>query len=446
MRGWAMGLLWVLVVAGCGVRGSSEALFSGEPYLIVWAGDADRQHSDFLAVIDADPTSASYGSVLQTYPVRSRGNEPQWLNPTERDDRRVFASGVLTNRTFVFDLRDPMTGRLARVDEAGAGRRFWAPHEYVSLPNGNVAAACADPARYRGEARELLSSPGGLLELTPDGQFVREISAADAKAHWLILAPFGIAAAPALDRLVTTNNAHGYAGTVNGDRMPGISVGLWRLRGLAFQKTVILDAGPRGEENLGPLVPRFAHAGQMLYVNTDQGGALYASDSTHLPTPAFKLAFDFGADSFPGGAAITPDDRYYVTALGGANRVASLDLTDPWRPKLVASVRLDRDPLDASRPRAGGPHALAMGADGTRVAVSDYTVDVPGYTRDGDRRVYIVRLDPASGRLRLDTAFQDEFTGEVGVDFNRIHWPHGDTGPARPAGLLFVTPAPDDEG
>jgi hypothetical protein len=83
-----------------------------------------------------------------------------------------------------------------------------------------------------------------------------------------------------------------------------------------------------------------------------------------------------------------------------------------------------------------------MGTDGTRVAVSDYTASVPGRTQDGDHRVHIVRLDPATGRLRLDTAFRDEATGTVGVDFNRTTWPHGATGPARPAGLLFVTELP----
>jgi hypothetical protein len=83
-----------------------------------------------------------------------------------------------------------------------------------------------------------------------------------------------------------------------------------------------------------------------------------------------------------------------------------------------------------------------MSADGTRIAVADYTVDVPGLRRDGDRRVYIVRLDTATGRLRFDDAFRDEMTGEVGIDFNRTRWPHGETGAARPHGVVFVAPQP----
>src|SRR5262249_13712960 len=152
--------------------------------------------------------------------------------------------------------------------------------------------------------------------------------------------------------------------------------------------------GPRGEENLGPLVPRFMRRQPMLYVDTDEGGALYASDSIHTVTPSMRFVFDFGPNALAAGAAITPDDRFYVAALTGANRVTALDPADPWHPKAVSSVRFDRDPLDPSRPRVGGPAGLAMSVDGTRIAVADYTVDSPGYVRDGDRRIYMVRLDP----------------------------------------------------
>jgi hypothetical protein len=433
------------VLAGC-ARGPEKPLFTGEPYLAIWAGDADGQNADFLAILDSDPTSASYGKVVKTYPARSRGNAPRGMNGLPRVDRRVFATGVATSRTFVFDLRQPLAGALVHVDEAGPGRHFSAPAEPISLPDGHVAVTSPDPARWRGDPRELLGAPGGLVELDAAGAFVRDIPAADPAARHLIIAPYGGAVSQSLGRLVTTDAGHGYAATASGERIPGISVQIWKLDGMTLERTVVLEAGPRGEENLGPVAARFLRRPPMFYVATDEGGALYVSDSIGTPNPSFKLAFDFGAGTMASDLAVTPDDRFLVVALAGSSRVASLDLGDPWHPRLVSAVRLDRDPIDTGKPRRGGPSALAMSADGTRVAVADGGITIPGRVADGDHRIHVVRLDPATGRLRLDAAFQDETTGEVGVSFDRTHWPHGDTGAARPAALLFVTPEPPPAG
>jgi hypothetical protein len=423
----------VLCLLSACARGPEEPIFTGEPYLLVWAGDADRQNADFLAVIDADPTSDSYGKVQRTYPVRSRGNEPHALAPV-RNDGRVFGGALLTNREFVFDLAKPLAARLLHVDEAGGGRRLSAPAEAVTLPNGHVVFACPDPVGYRGDPREVVGAAGGLVELDAGGQFVREVTGDDPEARGLVIAPYGIALTG--NRLVTTNNGHGWSSTTRGERMPGISVQIWRADEVKLLKTVILEAGPRGEENLGPVSPRAGRRSPMLYVNTD-GGGLYASDSITTAYPAFRLVFDFGEGSLPGGAAITPDDRFYVIALAGTGRVASLDLGDPYAPKAINNVRLGGGSDANAR-----PHHLTMSADGSRVAVSGYTATVPGYTQDGDHRVNLVRLDTGTGRLRLDTSFRDEATGAVGVDFNRATWPHGPTGPARPAGMLFIAELP----
>jgi len=432
----ALAVLGVALLAGCG-RAPKEPPFTGEPYLAVWAADADRGSSDFLAIIDADPRSASYGKVLKTYPVRSRANEPHAMQSEMRDDRRLFATALATNRTFVFDLAQPLAGRLLHVDEPGPEAKLWAPGEVVSLPNGRVAVACADRARFRGDPRELLTAPGGVTVLDADGRRVGEVVAAEESGRAFIVAPRGAALVPGGERVVTTSTGHGYAATVRGERQPGISVQLWRTRDLAPLRTVVLEAGPRGEENLGPAVPRAMRHARFVLVDTE-GGGLYASDSLDTDAPSFRLVYDLGAGALAGGAGLTPDDRFYVVALAGTRRVVSLDVTDPWNPAPVSGARFP--------PRSGstavGPSALAMGADGTRVAVASGGIDVPGLRREGDARVHVLRLDPATGQLRVDTAFDDEFTGEVGVDFSRTRWPHGETGAARPVAVLFVAPEP----
>src|SRR5438874_1596448 len=80
-------------------------------------------------------------------------------------DRRGFATGVLTDRTFAFDVRQPLAARLLHVDEPRAARRLGAPHEVLTLPDGHVAVTVAEPLRYRNDPLELLTAPGGLVEL-----------------------------------------------------------------------------------------------------------------------------------------------------------------------------------------------------------------------------------------------------------------------------------------
>jgi len=444
--GWwvrsASACVLALVVAGCSF-GNKEPDLSPDRFLVVWAGDADRKQSDFLAVIDADPGSGTYGKVLRTIPVKSSGNEPQDVNSELRFDRRVFATGLLSGRTFVFDLRDPLAGSLAWVDDPKGQRALTAPRAVVTVPGGRVVVACADQQGYRGDALEVLGSPGGLRVLGNDGRFLRDLSAGGGPARGFVVAPSGAAVRPNLNVMVTTNQAHGFTPSTRGDLMPGITVQVWGLPALNLKQTVVLEAGPRGEENLGPRTPRFFRDRPFVLVNTHDGGALYVSDSAQTDTPAFRLVYDFGVGSLPAGAAVTPDDRWYVTALPGVNKVVALDVRDPWKPKEASDLDFDVDPDPNGKggERQGGPSALAMSLDGMRIAVADYTVDTPAYVLDGDRRVYLLRLDRSTGQLRFDDAFRDENTGEIGVDFNRESWPHGRTGPARPAGLLFVSPA-----
>lgn len=430
--------LGLMAVVGCG-RGRDEPLI--EPLLGVWVGDADRRDSDFLAILDVKPGSPTAGRVLRTIPVGSRGNEPFAVLPALRDDRRFFATGLASSRTFVFDLAEPLEGRLVRVDEPGPERVLRSPTAVRSLSGGSVLVAYADPAGFRGEARETLSAVGGLAELDASGRFTREVPANDPTARGYINATSDVAITAA-GVVVTTNRGHLLTAAPGTDFLPGITVQVWQGDKLKPRRTVVLEAGPRGDENLGPMSVIAFHRGRMVYVLTHEGGGLYASDSAGDEDPAFRMVADLGRGTAPAAAALTPDDHWLVVALAGSHRVGVFDVTDPWAPRLVSVVRLDRDPANPSSNRPGGPAALALSADGTRVAVADYGMQMPAFQREGDRRVYLLVLDPLTGQLRVDPSFRDELTGQIGIDFNRKRWPHGETGPARPHGLLFLAPAP----
>ena len=94
----------------------------------------------------------------------------------------------------------------------------------------------------------------------------------------------------------------------------------------------------------------------------------------------------------------------------------------------------------------GGPHWGAIdnhsrtptGAP-TRLAFSNSFVARTGV--DGDHRMYVVDVDPATGALSYDRSFRDETTGTPGVEFNRRNWPNNpDAGFYKPHAMVWVCP------
>jgi hypothetical protein len=401
-------------LAACRGPGPRPVPPTSDRWLVVWAEDADRRDSDFLAVLDDD------GKLIRTIPVKSTGNGPQGLSSEMRRDRLVFATGARTNRTFVFDLRDPRRGTLVSVDDPGASRPLSGPRGVATVPGGRAIVACADATGFRGTPQEILQSPGGLRVLDQDGRFVQDIPARDRAARGFIVAPAGVAVHPGIRRLVTTSEGHGFTPTARGELVPGMTVQMWSIAGPTFEKNLILPAGARGEENLAPRTPAFLHRKPALVVNAYEGGGIFVSETMDLADPLFVLVKDYGAGAHPDGAAVTPDDRFYVTALAGSGRIVSLSIGDLHRVREVSSL-----PVGG----AGRDAPLAMSLDGRRIAVAD------------GERVRRLALDPGSGQLRPDGSFRDERSGEPGIDFGRSAWPHGQTGPAVPRALLFIAPA-----
>jgi hypothetical protein len=425
-------LAWVMAT-GCGGV-PEEPPYRGEPYLAVWAGDHDRTDSDFLVVLDVDPSSRRYATVIATARVGSSGNEPHGVGPV-RTDGLLMATGVRTSRVFTFDLADPRKPRLVHVEE-GAGWTHRNPTHVVGRPQGALFVTCPDRRDYRGTPYEVLDAPGGLVVLDPGGRAVEERPGAAPHGRAFIVAPTDGVVVPDNRRIVTTSRGHGFASSTTGPFLSGITVQVWPIQGRRPEATLVLAAGPRGTENLGPdAIVRLAHR-PFVFVATADGGAIYGANFVGQTIPAFRLLHDFGEGAHPSALAATPNDRFLVVALRGQGEVAILDVLNPYQPRLVDDVTLPEE-ADA------GPGALAISADGSRIAVSTYGIETPTLRESGSRRVILLRLDPNTGDVRIDGAFVDEFTGEPGFDFRRMSWPHGGSGAARPAGLRFVAPIPE---
>ncbi|MFD0811436.1 hypothetical protein ACFQ05_15865 [Amycolatopsis umgeniensis] len=231
------------------------------------------------------------------------------------------------------------------------------------------------------------------------------------------------------------------------------------------------------------------------FAQTMQGGAVFYTPDITAKEPHWIQVFDDGAankaihpnnDSNGGGSnggwiQTSPDDKYLYRAITGRSKGA-LGPDDPGTTggvyvldiqKLLAAGdkveningRIDTKeksqqggggdlptvvgaaPINPGT-SGGGPHwgaydNFVLGDDGfyretdkpQHLAVSNYFVARSGL--DGDHKVNLLNL-AQDGKLAVDQNFRDEFTGQVGINFNRKTWPHGSFGNAKPHSELFV--------
>jgi hypothetical protein len=102
----------ILCALSCHAIAQSKAALSGH-YLFAWAGDVAKRGNDFLAVIDADPNSVSYGRLLTTMATDQRTMQVHHTEYTMPADGLLFANDHLAGRTFIIDVRDPLQPKIA---------------------------------------------------------------------------------------------------------------------------------------------------------------------------------------------------------------------------------------------------------------------------------------------------------------------------------------------
>jgi hypothetical protein len=397
-----------LFIAGCHAGPPAPVTTRGggdSRYLFVWAGDSDKQESDFLAVVDVDRHSPTYTQVVATLPVGAVGTVPHHTEYAMPAGGELWANGVAAGRTVRIDLRDPTRPRLA--GEFGDAGPFGHPHSFARLPNGHVLGAFQHRTGEDGAA-------GGLVELDSTGRLVRSTSAAGPPSDPTIR-PYSLAVVPALDRVVTT-------ATDMHLEVRSRAVQVWRLSDLTLLHTLLLAPGPRGDENWLTAEPRVLGDGRTVMVNTFSCG-LYLLRGLEGETPS--AVWVRSAPVAEGRFCAVPvvAGHYWLQTTGVEHAVVSLDVTDPSHPREVGRLVLGPDQV---------PHWIALEPSGNRLVITGY--------RDLATWVLLADLDRGTGRLTLDTTFKAPGATRAGVPFGRARWPHGATGAALPHGAVFARP------
>ncbi|MCU1311271.1 MAG: hypothetical protein JWO20_2396 [Candidatus Angelobacter sp.] len=426
-------VLWWSVLVSCGflcVASGAWAPAKPKPskYLFAWARSADTSQPDFLAVIDALPTSSAYARVIASIST----NVP--VNLAHHTDYEMPAGGVLfandysSGLTFRFDLRDARSPKLLGM--FGAAGPYTHPHSFFHLDNGHVLATY----QMRGF---LNRAPGALVELDAEGKLIRYSDAADPAVEEFIR-PYSLAVIPGLDRVVTSSVDMYNAGISH-------VVQVWRLSDLKRLKTVRLPPGPRGVEGVNSAEPRLLRDGRTVLVSTSNCG-LYRMIRLEGDDPSAELIYDSGAGTSCAVPAVA--GNFWIQTVnhgkpqmplidleGHSHAVAdnfeasegheliALDVSDASKPVEVSKLALA--PQDY-------PHWLSVEPSGTRLVLTGY--------EKMQNRIVIINVGE-HGELTVDSRFHDAASGgEPGIRMDSSRWPHGGAGAAVPHGVVFSRP------
>jgi len=372
-RGWLLpaALACTLAVPGSALAGSS--------YLAVWSSDKETDdragvlNTDFLAIIDADPKSRTYGKIVNTasmesvsgtnllndlglteplgltdkYGLTAAGIPSDALNEAHHMTHEpiavgkhsyLYMGGLISANIFRCDVADPLHfPTCPLVTTAKDVTNFSGIDDFLQAPDGNVLVT------YMGAKN--LTTPGGLVEIGLDGTVVGEYAAAKPGGPTrympsvngetdtgLLAHPHGIDIRADLDLLVTSDYADpltlATSPTLQGEKEDcGTTVRFWKLSDLKAGPTAIaqLPAGKGREgyfrynapEGVMSVALTHLHEHKGVFATTMGGGSIwYAPDAT-AEEPQFRLIYRVG----PGASApvffVTPDDRFLVQPLQG---------------------------------------------------------------------------------------------------------------------------------
>ena len=346
---------------------------------------------DLLAVFDVQP-GASFGKLVAMLPV-GEAAQAHHTNYAEPLDDVLYANDWLGDRTYVFDLHDPVHPRLAR--KFGNVGVLGYPHSFVHLPDGDTLATF----QYSGGFNH---ATGGLVEFDPQGRVVRTASAI-VPGHPDIR-PYSLAIVPKLDRVVTSS------ADMMGAQISHVAQ-VWRLSDLKLIKTMQLPAPPDWyyDTAADSSEPRLLADGETVLVPTFNCG-LFLVRNLAGGDPVLQHVYDLG---YRMCEVPVVAGSFMVEAAQSGHAIVSLDLHDPEHPREVSRILLPPDEY---------PHWLALEPGGNRLAITGYGAL--------DTKVRFATIDRDNGQLTLDPAT---------IEFTRT-WPDGWQGSAIPHGAVFNNP------
>lgn len=377
-------------------------------YLFICAGDQARTAPDFLAVIDFDEKSSSYGKILATAPVvgpNAIGNEFHHIG-LSADGKTVACGGLLSvlkgqDEVFFFDVSNP---RAPKFHSSAHPPLSAITDDFHALPNGGFLVTMMGGAQGH--------APGRVAEFDGALNLVKEYPENPPMDGFN---PHGISVRSEINLMVTSDFI---CPSTTLNAVPGGldlrgSVRVWDLnRREILRRIEIPNAGGTIDVKLVP-----GDRGARGYTAGMLNDQLYLIDSTQGTA---RAVFDFSTiakGGWPQLIQITRDGRRLFISMNQAGKVAMFDISNPEEPRLLMVLDLGQN---------SGPHYIKLTPDEKRLVVSDYFLNEDSFGKvhaEGDHKIHVARI--TGNHLVLDSHFQ--------LDFNTAFA----SGPARPHGIAI---------
>ena len=415
---------------------------------VIYAGTKIKK-PDYLATIDVDPNSKTYGTVLSRLEMPNVGDELHhfgWnacssCHGEEGKHRRyIILPGISSGRIHIVDTEDeraPKMHKVIEADEIAKKTNLSAPHTIHCLADGTIMISMLGDAKGEG--------PGGFMLL--DSEF--NITGRWAKNLKGMKYSYDFWYQPRHNVMVSSE--WGAPNTVSqGFKLEDVKAGkygnqihFWDWKEKTIKQSLVL-----GENGMIPLEVRFHHAPDSVHGFV---GAALSSTMWHW----YKKGDKWTADNviqvesvetegwpFPVPGLITDlvlsmDDRFLYFANWLHGDLRQYDVSDPANPKLTGQVWLGgvigKKATCKGKALTGGPQMIQLSLDGKRLYVTNSLFspwDNQFYPNIAESGSYMLQLDcdNVNGGMKLNEDFMIDFGAEPNgaARAHEIRFPGGD--------------------
>lgn len=407
----------------------------------------DVRKPDYLATIDIDPKSATFGQVVHRLAMPKVGDELHHFGWNacsschgERERRYLIVPGLVSSRIHVIDVSEPRRPRLHKVlepEEVIRKTRLTAPHTVHCLPDGQMMISMLGNAQGDG--------PGGFLLL--DDKF--NIAGTWEHGHEGMQYNYDFWYQPRHNVMVSSE--WGSPNTTRpGFKLEDVKAGKYgqRLHFWDWKSHAPVQTVDLGDKGLIPLEVRWHHnpdsthgfvgaALSSVIWHWHQDGERWRAERVVEVEPRKVNGWPFPVPGLITDLVLSLDDRWLYFSNWLHGDVRQYDVRDPARPRLAGQLTLGgvegKAPPVKGRKLAGGPQMLQLSLDGKRLYVTNSLFSswdnqfYPGIAKQGSYMLQI-DCDTQHGGLQLNDRLLVDFGREPHgpVRAHEVRFPGGD--------------------